>query len=383
MSQSLTDSAPRRAFAVYAITAHGAEIGQRLVRALPDAELWASRRVRSLCPESTRDLPLPIGPWLRENFHRYDAHIFVISVGAVVRLVAPCLVSKKVDPAVICVDDAARFSISTLSGHVGRGNQFAQRVADILGATPVVTTASDVRGTLSVDILGRDLGWCLDDLDRNVTASCAAVVNASPVAFIQECGEPNFWPLDQELPAGLSYFSSADSVVVERFESLLVVSDRDFAALYPEHYARAVVYRPKTLVLGLGCDRATPFGLVERGVQRLLERNRLSPKSVAAIASIDIKRGEPALVELCEKYGWAFLDYSAADLEGAIGVENPSAVVYKYVGTHSVAEAACLLGAGAVRLTVPKTSYTEPGAERNMTFAVARKLHSKRENNGS
>src|SRR5215468_9232954 len=104
-----------------------------------------------------------MGPLLADSFTAYDCHVFVISVGAVVRMVAPLLKNKKVDPAIVCVDDAARFSICVLSGHVGRGNAFTDRVAEALGAVAVVTTASDAIGTLTVDILGRELGWKLDD----------------------------------------------------------------------------------------------------------------------------------------------------------------------------------------------------------------------------
>src|SRR5262249_55831467 len=151
---------------------------------------------------------LPMGPHLAATFTAYDCHVFVISVGAVVRMIAPLLADKKIDPAVVCVDDDARFAICTLSGHVGRGNDFTARVAAALGAQPVITTASDVRGTLTVDILGRELGWTLDDPDRNVTRGCAAVVNAAPVAFVQETGEPSFWPLDRALPPGVRYATS-------------------------------------------------------------------------------------------------------------------------------------------------------------------------------
>ncbi len=95
----------------------------------------------------------------------------------------PCSRTRRSTRRSICVDDAARFAICVLSGHVGRGNVFTERVAAVLGAQAVVTTASDAIGTLTVDILGRDLGWTLDDPDRNVTRGCAAVVNAAPVAL--------------------------------------------------------------------------------------------------------------------------------------------------------------------------------------------------------
>src|SRR5207244_10895888 len=139
------------------------------------ADLYVSRKLQSLASEGALPLPLPMGPLLSETFTKYDCHVFLISVGAVVRMIAPLLKDKKIDPAVVCVDDAARFAICVLSGHVGRGNFFTDRVAEILGSQSVVTTASDAIGTLTVDILGREFGWKLDPPDRNVTRGCAAV----------------------------------------------------------------------------------------------------------------------------------------------------------------------------------------------------------------
>jgi len=362
----------RKPFAIYAITRHGVAIAARLSASLPGAELLVSDKVRAGAPETALRLPLPMGPFLQTAFTAYDCHIFVISVGAVVRMVAPFLVDKKVDPAVICVDDDARFAICVLSGHVGRGNAFTARVAEALGAQPVITTASDVRGTLTVDILGRDLGWQLDDPDRNVTRGCAAVVNAAPVAFVQETGEPSWWPEDKPLPEGVSYATSLDDVDPARHEIVLVASDRELRASHPAHWANAVIYRPKSLILGLGCDRGTPTALVARGIASLLERHGLSAKSVKAIATIDKKADEVAFLELSQQHGWPLVTFTAEALDAVPGIANPSEVVKRHVGTRGVAEPAALLAAGADALVVPKHSYTEPEAGRAMTFAVAR-----------
>jgi cobalt-precorrin 5A hydrolase len=313
-----------------------------------------------------------MGPLLSDTFMAYDCHLFIISVGAVVRMVAPLLHNKKVDPAVLCVDDASRFTICVLSGHVGRGNAFTERVSAVLGNQPVITTASDVIGTLTVDILGRDLGWTLDDMDRNVTRGCAAVVNAAPVLFVQEAGEPGWWPEDKSLPAGVRYATSLDGVDPAAFEILLIVTDRDIRERHPACWQNAVIYRPKTLVLGIGCDRDTAPDLVERGVTQLLAKHGLSEKSVKSVASIDKKSDEPALIELGRHHGWPLVFYSAEELEEVPGIESPSDVVKRHVGSRGVAEPAALKAAGAERLLVPKQIYTEPGAGRSMTFAVAR-----------
>ena len=276
----------------------------------------------------------------------------------------------------ICVDDDAQFAICVLSGHVGRGNAFTARVASALDARPVITTASDVRGTLTVDILGRELGWELDDPDRNVTRGCAAVVNAAPVVFVQETGEPSWWPETAALPEGVSYATALDAIDPARYEILLIATDRELGASHPAHWANAVVYRPRSLVLGLGCDRGAPTELVVRGIQALLARHGLSARSVKAIATIDKKRDEVAFLDVAARFGWPLVTYTAAELDAVPGIATPSDVVLHHVGTRGVAEPAALLAAGAggrpATLIVPKQVYTEPDAGRAMTLAVAR-----------
>jgi cobalt-precorrin 5A hydrolase len=362
----------RRPFAVYAITKHGVGIAAKLLTGLPEADLYVSEKLRAGAPTSARPLPLPMGPLLADTFTAYDCHIFIISVGAVVRMVAPLLQNKKVDPAVLCIDDANRFTICVLSGHVGRGNVFTDRVATALGNQPVITTASDAIGTLTVDILGRDFGWTLDDLDRNVTRGCAAVVNAAPVLFVQEAGEPGWWPEDKPLPEGVRYATSLEGIDPAAYEILLIATDRDIRGGHLACWQNAVIYRPKTLVLGIGCDRDTPPDLVDRGVADLLAQKGLSPKAVKSIASIDKKSDEPALIELGRRHGWPLVFYSAEELDAVPGIESPSEMVKRHVGSRGVAEPAALKAAGAEKLLVPKQIYTEAGARRSMTFAVAR-----------
>ena len=371
--------AERKPFVIYAITKHGIAIASRLLPQLVGADLFVSEKLIASAPVGVRRMPLPMGPTLIETFPAYDCHIFIISIGAVVRMIVPLLKNKKVDPAVVCIDDAARFSICVLSGHVGRGNMFTDRIATALGAQSVVTTASDVIGTLTVDILGRDFGWTLDDPDRNVTRGCAAVVNATKVLFVQETGEPNWWPAEKPLPEGVRYATSLDDVDPNAFEILLIATDREISESHSAHWKNAVIYRPKSLVLGIGCDRGTAPDLVERGVMALLARHGLSPKSVKELATIKAKMDEPALLALSERHGWPLRAFPPEELDVVPGIQNPSEKVKQYVGSRGVSEPAALLAAGVEALLVPKQIYTEPGAGRSMTLAVARRAFMKRQ----
>ena len=362
----------RRPYAIYAITRHGLTTGEKLREQLPGSDLYVSQKLLASAKPGALALPLPMGPTLSETFTSYDCHIFIISVGAVVRMIAPLLLNKKVDPAVICVDDAAQFSICVLSGHVGRGNIFTEKVAGILNAQSVVTTASDAIGTLTVDILGREFGWTLDDPDRNVTRGCAAVVNAEPVLFVQETGEPNWWPQEKPLPEGVRYSTSLDGMSPGNFEMLLIATDREIHQTHPEHWANAVIYRPQSLILGLGCDRGLPLEVLERGIHSILSHYQLSLKSVKAIATVTKKKDEAAFLELSNKYGWPMHIYEAEELDAVSGIENPSETVKQFVGTRGVSEPAALLAAGATSLLVPKQKYSEQASQQSMTLAVAR-----------
>jgi len=198
------------------------------------------------------------------------------------------------------------------------------------------------------------------------------VVNQQPVLIVQETGEPCFWSEDKPFPAGIRYKTSFEDVQAGDYEIILAITDRDIRVEYPEIYENAVIYRPKSLVLGLGCDSNTPFELVERGVCTVLAENKLDIRSVKAIASVDKKAEEPAFLALKEKYGWEFKIFKAEELDALQDIPNPSETVKQFVGTRGVAEPSALLATGAKELLVPKMIYKEIAIPRSMTLAVAR-----------
>jgi cobalt-precorrin 5A hydrolase len=176
----------------------------------------------------------------------------------------------------------------------------------------------------------------------------------------------------------VQYATTLDGVDPKAYEMLLIASDRDLESTHPAHVDNAVVYRPKSLVVGLGCDRGATFAMVERGLRHVLSTQGLSPKCIKAFATIDKKADEEALLALAAKYEVPLRIYTAEELDAVPGIVSPSAMVQKHVGTRGVSEPAALLAAGASELVVPKTIYTEEGAGRSMTVAVARVPFDKR-----
>src|SRR5688572_5627654 len=183
------ERAPVGRVALVAVTREGARLAGRLAGVVPGATMYVAER---WCGEAGRG-PVPIrggelGALVARLFGSSDGLVFFTAVGVAVRLVAPCLRSKYEDPGVVAVDDAGRYAVCVLSGHLGGGNALAEQVAAALGAQAVVTTASEARGTLAVDLLGQEYGWRVADW-RAVKRVSAALVNGEPVGVYQDTGE--------------------------------------------------------------------------------------------------------------------------------------------------------------------------------------------------
>jgi cobalt-precorrin 5A hydrolase len=231
-----------------AITKHGAEQTADLARQMPGAHVCVATKFAPLMaglPNSVRSYSGAFRDEIATLFADFDQVVFFVSLGAVVRLIAPHLKSKDEDPGVLVVDDAAQFVIPVLSGHVGGANAMAETVATLLGATPVLTTASDVGKTIPVDILGRELGWKVEAPKINITRVSAHVVNGEPVAVVQEAGSPHWWTGPTPLPPSIHRFERLADVDLARFKAVLWITHAPVtAAHWAELHERLVVYRP-------------------------------------------------------------------------------------------------------------------------------------------
>ena len=240
--------------AVVAITRHGITMAGRIVSVLPDATLFAPEKFRgeaqAAAPGRFACYQGKTGEQIPALFANFDGIVAIVSLGAVVRLIAPHLGSKERDPAVVVVDEAGKFAIPILSGHLGGANALAGELARTLGAIPVLTTASDSRQTLAVDLLGRELGWVFEASHDELVHMSAAVVNDEPVALVQEAGEADWWTHHANgrsgpLPANLHRFARIEDVDIGNYAGVLWISQREMPAGYAGRLAgKCVVYRP-------------------------------------------------------------------------------------------------------------------------------------------
>ncbi|MEU1102118.1 precorrin-3B C(17)-methyltransferase [Streptomyces tibetensis] len=282
----------------------------------------ARDRLAAAWPDRTRVYEGPVGDAVRTAFAQCEQLVCFLATGAVVRLVAPLLSGKMEDPGVVCVDEGGRFAVSLLGGHAGGANELAREVGDLLGAEPVVTTATDAVDLPGLDTLGLPV-------EGDVAGVSRALLDGEAVALRAEVA----WPLPP-LP------------VTQEGPYTIRLTDRLVAAA-----EREAVLRPPTLVVGVGASKGAPVEEVLGLVGDALREAGLSVASVAELATVDAKAEEAGIVEAARRLGVPLVTYSAEDL-AAVDVPNPSDAPLAAVGTPSVAEAAALVGGG--ELLVPK-----------------------------
>ena len=347
--------------AVISITRHGIEIARRIKENIPEVEIYAPMKHN----DSSSDIN-----WFTEQtsqlvanlFKTKDALICIFSLGAVIRLIAPFLVDKKSDPAVLVIDDKANFVISTLSGHLGGANALARLIASFfMNSRPVITTAADVNETIAVDLLGREFGWEIEN-NKNITKVSAFMVNEEKIGLYQETGEKNWWH-SSSLPKNVIVVKSLDQMRSLDFKGALIISDRIITdAIILE---KSVIYRPKSLVIGLGLHWDTNKNDIESGIHAVMKDKGLSPMSIRNVSSITREIKIRGLQEFSDQYGIPAETYDKNRL-AAVKVPNPSNMVQKYEGTASVSEASSILSSKG-ELIVPKQKFPP-----NLTIAISR-----------
>jgi len=317
---------------VLAITKNGISIGAKLKEIFPDWNVYAPSKFSN--DKEIIWYSEPTSEKIVELFKKNKALICLFSLGAVIRLIAPHLKDKKNDPAVIVIDDKTNFVISVLSGHLGGANELTQTIAEKLNAIPVITTAADVNKTIAVDLLGRDLGWKIDD-DSTVTKISAHMVNEEKIGVYQDAGKINWF---KELPKNVKIFDSLDDLEKSDSKGHLIISDK---IMNDDFLIDSVIYRPPSLVIGIGLHWETSKEKIKNGIDICLTKFNLSPKSIAKLVSIKKPSDVQGLIDIGKEIGVP-VEYVDKEELSHVSVPNPSKTVKAFEGTSSVSEAAAI-----------------------------------------
>ncbi|MFA6498729.1 MAG: cobalt-precorrin 5A hydrolase [Desulfurivibrionaceae bacterium] len=281
---------------------------------------------------------------LAQHWQEMDGFVCIMATGIVVRAIAPLLQGKEHDPCVVVMDEKGHHAVSLLSGHLGGGNDLARRVAAMLGGEAVITTASDTLGLAALDLWAREQDLACESKE-NLTQASAKLVNSGSLRIFSEVAVAS-------LPQGLVAIDGPERADI-------VISS------YIGDDGTAVVFRPKNLVVGVGCNRGVPVAELRQACEELCAAHGLSQLSIRNLASIDLKHDEAGLLAFAAEQGWRIDFFSKEELNRVENVTVSEAAL-RNIGAIGVAEPAALLSAQSNDLLVGKRKW------HNVTMAVAR-----------
>ena len=344
--------------AIIAITRNGARLGARLRPGFAGGELFVLAKYAGQAGRGALRFT-ELAAQVRELWPCVDGFVFIMAAGIVVRIVAPLLEGKEKDPAVVVMDEAGKFAISLLSGHLGGANELAGRCAFLTGAREVITTATDANDLPSFDMLAKEEGWGIEALDR-VKLLNSLLLEDEEIAVVDTTGRvrPYFHGRGR-----LTFHDSFVAGLRSRAKGVLFVTN---SFIPPQLQAdKLLVLRPKNLVLGIGCNSGTPAEEIEAVVLGQLKRLLLVVESVAAVATAEAKREEGGLAEFARRFALPVLFYSSEELNRVATPSPPSPHARSAIGANGVAEPAALLAAGGGPLLLKKVKSG------NVTLAIA------------
>jgi cobalt-precorrin 5A hydrolase len=344
---------------VLVITKNGVKSGEKLKELFPNWNIFAPGKLSNE-NESITWYSEPTSDKIIELFKNSNALICIFSLGAVIRLIAPHLKDKKTDPAVIVIDDKINFVISVLSGHIGGANELTEEISVKLNALPVITTAADVNKTIAVDLVGREFNWKIDD-ETTVTKISAHMVNAESIGVFQQIGNRKWY---KELPKNVKIYDSLEELKKSKSKAHLIISD---TIIDNDLSKESVIYRPQSLVIGIGLHWDTSKNTIREGIELCLKKFNLSSKSIAKLVSIKKPEDVQGLIDLGKEMQIP-VEYVDREELAEIITPNPSSTVKAFEGTASVSEAAAIKVSKG-ELIVQKQKFPP-----NLTIAIARKI---------
>ena len=309
-----------------------------------------------------REQELTHGQWLSQQFAQKVPILFVGACGIAVRMIAPFVKDKLTDSPVLVMDDRGSFVIPILSGHVGGANELAKELAMSFQAIPVITTATDTHHCFAIDLFAKEQGMQIVNKEGIAKISAMILKGQSPTVYIEK---------ELEAYENEEYFTIGKNIWCLPKE-LTRVSDKKRADILigiscePTEYTKLYL-KPKSYVLGIGCRKGKECAELESFVTEMLAECGLTLAEIQAVVSVDKKKEEKGILQLCRKYDLPFFTYTGEELMAVEGEFHSSAFVLEQVGADNVCERAVVAYCGKKEsLFLPKQ------AKNGMTVAVGK-----------
>lgn len=280
-------------------------------------------------PRSLQDI---VGEWFTKS--AADAIIFVGATGIAVRAIAPFICGKAVDPAVLVIDEAGRYVISLLSGHLGGANALARTAASLIEAEPIITTATDAESAFAVDTFAKENGFLLTDL-RKAKEVSAKVLRGEKLRIYSDI------PMERLVQRPARH--EAELVSAQDIDRADIVISYRTKLLNQATGLRLIA---KRVHVGLGARKGVTQAEVAAAVATCLEDAGIDPRAVVALASIDLKKQEAGILAYSYECGVPFVTYTAEELRTVEGAFAGSSFVQSVTGVANVCERAAAYAAG-------------------------------------
>lgn len=287
-------------------------------------------------------------------FEQVDAIVFVTASGIAVRSVAEHLTHKSKDPAIVCMDECGKHAISLVSGHAGGANALTQMLADVMWATPVITTATDVEGRFSVDDYARKHNLVVTDWAKAKAISAEVLATGAKPVWVDEAAgsqeeEKNECEICKVQKStgidGCKNRIDGSENKVDGCENEIDVQKLQIGSyqvvITPQDVsvdAQTLQLIPRCIVAGVGCKKGMPVDKIEHAVQDAFAKAGLRMEALCAVASIDLKKEEAGLLEFCETRNVPFETYAAEELQEVPGTYSASEFVSGVTGVDNVCE---------------------------------------------
>ena len=372
-------------------TKNGVKTAQKLAKGLENKEniiidcYAKGTRLEKMELGKIQVLQSSLQEFTKNAFETADAILFIGACGIAVRSIAPFVKSKWEDPAVLVLDEMGNYCISLLSGHVGGANEICQLIAHTIGATPVITTATDLHERFAVDVFAKNNGFLLSDtkLAKEVSAKILMESDTESdteskiwiyddLKLIDEKKETEY--KEKFLKLGIIYTNDIEKLshLKENEKEIGIILSMKNGFTF---FAKTLYLIPKCLLLGIGAKKGITKTQIEVLFEEIIAEYQLQEKAFDLCASIDLKKEEAGILSFCNEKSLPFMTYQAEELLAVDEVYefafSASAFVQSVTGVDTVCERS------AIKAAMQKNPLQQPQllvkkkCKNQVTLAVA------------
>ncbi|MDW7673764.1 MAG: cobalamin biosynthesis protein [Bacillota bacterium] len=359
-----------KSLAIIALTMGGAKLASAIIKNVSEHKFTvfipaslASKEL-TLGDITIRQFDNSLKDEVKKQYPHYDGFIMIMALGIVVRVFAPLINHKKIDPPVLCLDEKGQHVISVLSGHLGGANQLTRQLAKKLGANAVITTATDVNNTLAFDEIAKNHQLSIEPFANLKYFNSAMVHQEKVLVYYDICLSNRLTEELTRVNIQLRHYQEFTANSYNHSLCCLITNKLHKTELKLD---KLLYLRPVNLIIGVGCRRNVPASAIIKAISEACEMVQVTTASIKSLATVEIKRDELGITAAAEHFQVPVQYFSSSQL-GNINEQlnlTKSNFVYQAIGVEGVCEPAALMGGKTTELILKKTVFPQ------ITIAIA------------